>query len=224
MKTKDKKILQQDFTSGVTGGSLSSSKTNGKQNVPAVPYILLGVIALIIGGMAALSILVKGHEASTPANYSVLWGLMIAAYAFFATTTAGLAFIGGLGHAFGYKAFGKLSKRIVALAFVVLLAAFTQIGLDLGNPLKLGIYIFVSPNFSSPITWMGLLYSIELLLLGTELYLMFRPNQTKANQQNIAIVGFLAMIVGVAAATILGLLFGVLNSVPFFQVALSYYE
>jgi formate-dependent nitrite reductase membrane component NrfD len=145
----------------------------------------------------------------------VPWGLLIATYAYFVITSTGLAFIGGLGHAFGVTSFAKMSRRIVLLAVIILLAGFTQIGMELGHPFRL-LYLFIlSPNFSAPIIWMGLFYGIELVILSLELYVVFNPSGT--NHTLAAVLGFFALLVGIMATSNLGFVFGSLTARPFYH-------
>lgn len=198
-----------------------SSSNNGlaglitfNKDIPAFPYIIAGLILLAVGGIGALMALIKGHAEVYNVNREVPWGLLIGTYAYFVITSTGLAFIGGLAHAFGYEKYGKVSKRLVVMAIAILLAGFTQIGLELGNPLRM-IWMFITPNFRAPIFWMGIFYSIELVILFIELYLVFMPN--KASHKTSAIVGFFALLVGTIATSNLGFVFGSLNARPFFH-------
>ena len=185
------------------------------RQIPALPFIALGAFLLLVGLIGVLIVLFQGHEAAYGVTREVPWGLLIASYAYFVITSTGLAFIGGLGHAFGFEKFAKMNRRIVVLAFVVLVAGFTQIGMELGHPFRLMIYFLLSPNFNAPIVWMGLFYGIELVLLGIELVMIFNPQRFHPRWS--AIVGFLALLVGVAATSNLGFVFGSINARPFYH-------
>ncbi len=185
------------------------------KDVPAMPFIILGAVLLLLGAYGVLQVLIQGHEAVYAVNREVPWGLLIATYAYFVITSTGLAFIGGLGHAFGYSQFAPMSRRIVLLAFITLLAGFTQIGMELGHPFRLMIYFLLSPQFSAPIVWMGVFYSIELVILAVELYILFRPG--RFSPKAAGITGFLALVVGVIATSNLGFVFGSINARPFFH-------
>lgn len=188
---------------------------NTSKNTLTTPYVIIGSIFLLIGLIGVLIVLFKGHEASYGVSREVPWGLLIGSYAYFVIISTGLAFIGGLAHTFGVKSFEKIGKRIVFLAFFTLLAGFTQIGMELGHPFRLMIYFILSPNFSAPIVWMGIFYSIELLILAFELYMVFFPH--KFSHTHFKIVGFLALFVGVLATSNLGFVFGSINARPFYH-------
>jgi len=179
--------------------------------------IVIGIILLAIGGYASLQVFLQGHEAVYAVNREVPWGLLIATYAYFVITSTGLAFIGGLGHAFGFEKYSKMSKRIVVMAFVILLAGFTQIGMEIGHPIRLMIYLILSPNLNAPIVWMGVFYGIELVILAVELYIIFKPNKKESDHNTAKIVGFFALLVGVLATSNLGYVFGSLNARPFYH-------
>lgn len=184
------------------------------KHIPTMPYLVIGFIMLVIGAIGALLALIKGHDLAYNVSREIPLGLLISTYAYFAITSTGLAFIGGLAHAFGYEKYAKVSKRLVVMAIAILLAGFTQIGLELGNPLRM-IWMFITPNFRAPIFWMGIFYSIELVILLIELYLVFMPNKT--NHKKSAVLGFLALLVGTLAASNLGYVFGSINARPFFH-------
>lgn len=178
------------------------------KNIPVIPFILLGFILCAVGGAAVVMTLVNGHEAMYGVTRDVPWGLLISTYAYFVIISTGIAFIGGLAHAFGFEKYALISKRIVVLAVVILLAGFTQILMEVGSPLKM-IYMMISPNFKAPIFWMGLFYGIELVILAFELFLVFRK---KSSSWLAALTGFLALFVGVLATSNLGYVFGSLSA------------
>lgn len=182
-----------------------------------MPLILIGLVLAGVGAVTALMVFINGHEAMYAVNREVPWGLLIGTYAYFVITSTGLAFIGGLGHAFGFESFNKISRRIVVLATFVLLAGFTQILMEIGHPIRMIIYMMLSPNLKAPILWMGVFYSIELVILAFELILVFKSNPTKSDHKLAAILGFLALVVGTLATSNLGFVFGSLNARPWFH-------
>ncbi|MGD9807186.1 MAG: NrfD/PsrC family molybdoenzyme membrane anchor subunit [Deferribacterales bacterium] len=186
------------------------------KQISAMPFILLGLVLVAVGGISAITVFIKGHETMYGVTRQMPWGLLIATYAYFVITSTGLAFIGGLGHAFGYEKYAVISRRIVVLATVVLLAGFTQILMEIGQPLKM-VYMMISPNPTAPIFWMGIFYSVELVILAFELYLIFKPNQTERDHKMAAGAGFMALLVGVLATSNLGFVFGSISARAWFQ-------
>jgi len=197
-------------------GLLSGLITYNK-DIPVMPLILVGLVLAGIGAVTALMVLINGHETMYGVSREVPWGLLIATYAFFVITSTGLAFIGGLGHAFGFEAYNKISRRIVVLATFVLIAGFTQILMEIGHPIRMMIYMMLSPNLKAPILWMGVFYGIELVILAFELILVFKAHPTASDHKLAGILGFLALLVGTLATSNLGFVFGSLNARPWFH-------
>lgn len=187
------------------------------KDIPVMPLIWLGLVLAAIGVVTEGIILFKGQEQMFGVTREVPWGMLISTYAFFVITSTGLAFIGGLGHAFGFENFAKISRRIVVLATCVLLAGFTQILLELGHPFRMIIWMLLSPNFKAPILWMGVFYSIELVILALELIFVFKANPTEKDHKTSALLGFLALAVGTLATSNLGFVFGSLIARPWFH-------
>jgi len=184
------------------------------KDIPVMPLIIIGLVLAGIGAVTAVIVFIKGHEAMYAVNREVPWGMLIGTYAYFVITSTGLAFIGGLGHAFGFENFAKIGRRIVVLATLVLLAGFTQILMELGHPVRMIIWMMLSPNITAPILWMGVFYTIELVILGFELYYAFKAHPTAKDHQTAAMLGFAAMVVGTLATSNLGFVFGSLNARP----------
>lgn len=187
------------------------------KDIPVMPLILIGLVLAGIGAVTALMVFIKGHGPMYGVTRQVPWGMLIATYAFFVITSTGLAFIGGLGHAFGFEAYNKISRRIVVLATFMLIAGFTQILMEIGHPIRMMIYMVLTPNLKAPILWMGVFYGIELVILAFELFIVFKPNQTEKDHKLAAILGFLALLVGTLATSNLGFVFGSLNARPWFH-------
>jgi len=192
------------------------SEHTEKSMMPALPFMILGAVLCIAGGYGVISVFAHGHEESYGVTRMIPWGLLIATYAYFVITSTGIAFIGGLAHAFGFKQYEAIGRRIVVLATIVLLAGFTQILMEVGSPLKM-IHMMFTPNMSAPIFWMGTFYGIELGILAVELFLVFKPAQTALSRKLAALAGFFALLVGVLATSNLGFVFGSLSARQWFH-------
>jgi molybdopterin-containing oxidoreductase family membrane subunit len=116
-----------------------------------------------------------------------------------------------LGHVFGLKKYEVLVKRTHVLSNICLLVGFIMIGLELGHPFRM-FWVVLSPNFTSPIWWMGTLYSIYLVILFVEFYYLLKDDHKGA-----AVTGLGAVIVGVAATSTLGAVFGNMDARPFWS-------
>jgi molybdopterin-containing oxidoreductase family membrane subunit len=90
------------------------------------------------------------------------------------------------------------------------MAAFVSIGLELGSLTHM-IYIIFSPNLTSPIWWMGTLYSLELVFLIAKLWRMHKGDWHSSSSRYL---GIASMLCAVFAALMLGSVFGLTEARP----------
>lgn len=158
----------------------------------------------IASGIHAVYILGSRHAYGT--TREVPLAMLIATYTFFVITSTGLCLVSSLGHIFGMRNFIPIARRAVFLSVITIVSGFLVIGLELENPFRLAVYLFTSPNFSSNIWWMGILYAFEVVLLVVEfIFLMLQ------NHRISSIAGLLGILFGVAAISNLGGVFAMLN-------------
>jgi Ni/Fe-hydrogenase subunit HybB-like protein len=172
---------------------------------------LLQALALVAlaGGVAGVVALAKGHQVMGTTS-EISWGVLIATYVFLAVSSTGLCLVSSLGHVFGIEVYAPLARKAVFLALVALLMGFAVMATELESPLKLARYILLSPNPSAPIWWMGMFYSVYLVLIVTELFFLFTHDHPKAR-----LAGLGSVIAAVAAYSNLGAVFGLSHSRPF---------
>ncbi len=164
----------------------------------------LAMLAMFVIGVA--NYLVHGHEA-----YGVTrqhpWGLLIAVYIFFVVSSTGFCIVGSLGDVFGFKDFTMISKRAIFGSIVTILAGFAVIAFEIGHPVRMMIYNVISPGLTSAIWWMGTLYGLYLTFMIIEFYFLLNNDMKKAK-----IFGLTGLLVGLAAHSNLGGVFGFLNA------------
>lgn len=160
--------------------------------------MLYGITMTLIYGEA-----VHGTTAEVP------WGILIASYVFFSLSSTGLCVVSSMGHVFGIEKFQVIAKRSMALAIILLLCGFIQIGMELGHPFRM-FWVVLSPNFSSAIWWMGALYSFYLVFIVVEFICLLNRQYRIA-----AYMGFGGFVFGIAAYSNLGSVFGYMDSRPF---------
>ena len=182
---------------------LSFEKTP-RNNLIAV--ITLAFIAMFVVGVAIY--LMNGHHA-----YNVTrehpWGLLIAVYIFFVVSSTGLCIIGSLGDVFGFKDYELISKRAIFGSIVTILAGFAVIAFEIGHPVTMLIYNVLTPGLTSAIWWMGTLYGLYLTFMIIEFIFLLKGDMAKAK-----IFGLTGLLVGLAAHSNLGSVFGFLNARP----------
>lgn len=184
--------------------SLFSFEKNATNMLLAV--MVLAFLAMFVVGVATY--LIHGHHA-----YAVTrehpWGLLIAVYIFFVVSSTGLCIVGSLGDVFGFKDYMMISKRAIFGSIVTILAGFAVIAFEIGHPVTMLIYNVLSPGLTSAIWWMGTLYGLYLTFMIIEFYFLLRHDMKKAK-----IFGLTGLLVGLAAHSNLGSVFGFLNARP----------
>lgn len=171
-------------------------------------WIIISSILVIVGVAGALNLIINGKDAMGTTNY-VPWGGLIAGYVFFVVSSTGLSLVSSLGHVFKFKKYEVIGKRAVLGSIITLLMGFIVIGLELGNPFAM-IHLLFTPNFQSAIFWMGLLYSVYLVLLCFEFFYMIKDDHKKST-----FFGLLVLISAIAAHSNLGAVFGFLTARPY---------
>jgi molybdopterin-containing oxidoreductase family membrane subunit len=174
-------------------------------------WFALLTVLMAVGAVGAVLTLPPGDEVFGT-NPSFEWGLLIAAYVFFAITTSGLCLASSLGTVFGLERFMPLEKRHAVLALLSLVTAFGVIALDLHYPIRLGFGAVLSPSPTSPMWWMGVLYGGYLALLVVEVWSMFTGHE---RTHNIACTS--ASCMAILAPSTLGAVFGVLAARPYWH-------
>ncbi len=166
--------------------------------------VILAFLAMFVIGVATY--LTHGHHA-----YNVTrehpWGLLIAVYIFFVVSSTGMCIIGSLGDVFGFKDYMLISKRAIFGSIVTILAGFAVIAFEIGHPVTMLIYNVLSPGLTSAIWWMGTLYGLYLTFMIIEFYFLLNHDMKKAK-----IFGLTGLLVGLAAHSNLGSVFGFLNA------------
>ncbi|SFV54716.1 Polysulphide reductase, NrfD [hydrothermal vent metagenome] len=169
-----------------------------------VAVSVLAMLAMLVIGVATY--LMHGHHA-----YNVTrehpWGLLIAVYIFFVVSSTGFCIVGSLGDVFGFKDFTMISKRAIFGSIVTILAGFTVIAFEIGHPVTMMIYNVLSPGLTSAIWWMGTLYGLYLTFMIIEFYFLLNNDMKKAK-----VFGLTGLLVGLAAHSNLGSVFGFLNA------------
>lgn len=179
---------------------------------------LLG-IAIIVGLVAAYKLFTEGHGLFN-ANDVLIWSLPLGVYIFLALTSSGLTILAAVPLVFEVKKYEPMAKRLVFLAIATLIGGFVAIGLELGN-ISHVVYIMLSPNFSSPIWWMGFIYSLELVALILKFWRLHSGDWHSRFSKALGIVSFICALV---APLMIGSVFGLTESrVTYFGPVMSIY-
>lgn len=174
-------------------------------------WLIFASVLFLIGLAGGLNILINGEHAMGTSN-KVPWGGLISFYIYFVGASAGLALVASLGSVFNFNRYEVIGKRSLLAGISLLIMGFFILAFELGKPLNM-IYMFVTPNISSAIFWMGLIYGLLLLILIVEFYLIV----IKQTYKYAATLGLVVIIVDVAAHSNLGSVFGNVVARPFWH-------
>jgi molybdopterin-containing oxidoreductase family membrane subunit len=179
---------------------------NGNKNLYPIWLGVLGV-ALLAGLVAGAFIFIQGHILFN-ANDVLIWTLPLGVYIFLALASSGLTLLSALPLVFGIKKYEPFAKRLVFLAIATLCGGFVSIGLELGSIFHM-IYIMLSPNLSSPIWWMGAIYSVELAVLALKFWKMHTGDYHSSLSK---LLGTASFVLALIAPLMIGSVFGLTES------------
>ena len=191
---------------------------NGHKSLYPIWLGVLG-IALLAGAVAGVFIFMQGHVLFN-ANDVLIWTLPLGVYIFLALSSSGLTLLSALPLVFGIKKYEPFAKRLVFLAIATLCGGFVSIGLELGSIFHM-IYIMLSPNLSSPIWWMGAIYSVELVVLAVKFWKMHTGDYHSSLSK---LLGTASFVLALIAPLMIGSVFGLTESrATYFGPVMSIY-
>lgn len=169
-------------------------------------WFSIGLVGMMFAGIGIY--LIEGHHAYGVTRQHA-WGLLIAMYVFFVVSSTGLCIMSSLGHVFNIKAFQLVGKRAIIGAIITILTGFAVIAFEIGHPVRMVIYNVLTPGLTSAIWWMGTLYGLYLFFIILEFFFL-----NNANHKFSKIFGLAGLVIGLAAHSNLGAVFGFLVARP----------
>lgn len=189
-----------------------------KKNLYTIWLAVLG-LGVLLGLYATVMLFSKGHVLFNT-NDVIMWSLPLGAYIFLALTSSGLTLLAAIPLVFGVRKYEPFAKRLVFLSIATLVGGFVAIGLELGSVFHM-IHIMLSPNLSSPIWWMGAIYSVELVLLAAKFYRLHRGDWHSRLSKHLGTASFFCALV---APLMIGSVFGITESrITYFGPVMSIY-
>src|SRR3990172_1669481 len=134
--------------------------------------MILGVISFAVSTPYVFYMLFTEGHAAFNTSSDMAWGAPIAFYLFFLLTSSGLSIIASLDSVFGLRVFYPIAKRAVFLSLLCLIVGFSLLALEIGRPFRMLWVLPFSFQIRSPMYWMGVFYSIDLVLLLIKFYLI----------------------------------------------------
>lgn len=168
-------------------------------------WIGLLFIGILLGLWTTFRVYTVGFSLYAKTDVLV-WTLPLSTYIFFSLTSAGLAFVSSIPVVFGIKRYEAIEKRTVYLEIAVLIGSFVCLILHLGSPLKV-LYIFLSPNPSSPLWWLAMLYHVYFVILLSAFWRIHTGKISKT-------LGVLIFLIAICTSTTLGWLLGMTDARP----------
>ncbi len=198
-----------DF-SGISDDDHDASTVAGAGRSGSIHLATAAFFGLLAGLIGVYSVLSQGHVVYNTGT-DMMWGLLIANYAFWALASFGLSFIATLALGFGVTVLLPLVRRSLALAIATIIAAMISLWLELGQPF-LGYAIPLNMQMSSPMFWMGAFYFTYLGLLVVTLYRTFAPGGPGTAGRALSIAHFIAALLALITQ---GLMYGMMSMRPF---------
>ena len=195
-------------------GNVTAANAPGTLGVSANKLLWISLLMILLGVGGAVYAQVIGHHHAFANTREMPWGMLIGAYAYFAIISTGLCILAAFSHAFGGNRMAPLANRMVWLSIIMILGAFTVIGLEIENSWRMPLGVILHPNVTSNIWWMGTLYGMAVGIMFLELFLIL------AGRYGLAIVlGVAGAVAEALANSNLGSVFASLNSRPFWYGA-----
>jgi molybdopterin-containing oxidoreductase family membrane subunit len=197
----------KEFISSIPFNKIGIKDILNFEKTPLNLFFAIVIVGfLILFAVGVLMYLLHGHHA-----YNVTrehpWGLLIGVYIFFVVSSTGLCIVGSLGDVFGFKNYMAISKRAIFGSIVTIVAGFAVIAFEIGHPVTMMIYNVLSPGLTSAIWWMGTLYGLYLTFMIIEFVFLLKNDMKSAKT-----FGLVGLLVGLAAHSNLGGVFGFLNA------------
>lgn len=134
----------------------------------------LWAIAFALGLVGVWQRITQGHLLAGYGSY-VVWGLWVAAYAYFVGLSAGSFLFAAIVNVFDIKVLKPLTRPALWTSFVSIGVAVFAVLFDLGH-MSRAFRVFTSPNFSSMMTWMIWLYTAYGILLALVAWYLYKGN------------------------------------------------
>lgn len=108
-----------------------------------------------------------------PNEIETQWGILIVLYPYITGLVAGAFFISALYHVFGVKKLESVARLSLLISLTLLLVSPLPLLIHLGRPER-ALEILFNPNFNSAMAGFGYIYFFYLILLASEIWLIFR--------------------------------------------------
>lgn len=108
-----------------------------------------------------------------PNDLHILWSLMIVLYPYVTGVVAGAFIVSSLYHVFGRNELRPVARLAMVASLAFLIVAPLPLLMHLGHPER-ALNIVITPHFTSAMAAFGMIYTLYLILLLLEIWLVYR--------------------------------------------------
>lgn len=150
-----------------------------------MPLLILSLVGLGIGAFGLVDRLMHGLGV-TALGSIIPWGLWVTLYLFFLGLSAGAFLVTLMTYLLNMKQFEHIGPLSAFVVLVALICEVQFILLDLGQLLRALYQFFITPSFTSLMTWMFVLFNAMLIIYAVKTYLLIRGDliQWASEQQS----------------------------------------
>lgn len=112
-------------------------------------------------------------------NEYIYWSIQIVMYPFMTGLVAGAFVLSSLYHVFGIKQLKDMARFSLVFSFALLFVAPMPLMFHLQQPLR-GLYVFMTPHFTSAIAAFGIVFSTYGAIVASELWFVYRKHFVEA--------------------------------------------
>lgn len=139
------------------------------------PFLIVALAGLVVGAFGLVDRLLHGLNPTALGSY-IPWGLWVAFYLFFLGLSAGAFLVTIMTYLLGMKQFEHIGPLSAFVVLVALICEVQFILLDLGHLERALYQFFLSPSFTSLMTWMFILFNAMLLIYALKTFFLIRGN------------------------------------------------
>lgn len=138
-----------------------------------IPLLILALAGLAVGAFGLVDRLQHGLNPTALGSY-IPWGLWVAFYLLFLGLSAGAFLVTIMTYVLGMKQFEHIGPLSAFVVLVALICEVQFILLDLGQWNRALYQFFITPSFTSLMTWMFVLFIAMLIIYALKTFFLIR--------------------------------------------------
>jgi molybdopterin-containing oxidoreductase family membrane subunit len=138
-----------------------------------IPLLILALAGLAVGAFGLVDRLQHGLNPTALGSY-IPWGLWVAFYLLFLGLSAGAFLVTIMTYVLGMKQFEHIGPLSAFVVLVALICEVQFILLDLGQWHRALYQFFITPSFTSLMTWMFVLFIAMLIIYALKTFFLIR--------------------------------------------------